>query len=479
MEAEDIPRVDERPAVDTSLQQVFGFFQQDRDVGQFASADGELRRRLPETDLRHQPRRRSGDRHGALAGDGRVAHRGEEDRQPAFLEVVGALPGDRLVQRLPDAAEGLFEFRRLGPEFLAVGTGEAVEQLLVELVAEAGDLSDELRQGRVRVVVRRPGPGNAGTHEDRPREHRGSFDQSLWIEPAVDPGRAPRRPIHEGVERPLANHEAAVEAAVVDLVRIPLAEEHIRPLGHGVEMIGRARVDRERVEPFGIEASLVEEVRFGAGQQFQRGPHDLGIDAGCDADAPEIKRDRRDFLVRVKVRLGPGFENRDRPVTDEVIQRKEAIRHDFKRERPGREFGQHRFATAGHKKGREERRVRLVGQQIAVVLAVPFGQFVEGDSDRVLGPRQILERGRARSFQIIGGVQQPLSHGLPRGRVVPGQQMFEHVGHQFAEARVGAAVGEVQIPKRLRRVEQAGQFWEVGIHPIFPPRRAAIPTLST
>ena len=348
-----------------------------------------------------------------------------------------------------------------------MGAGQTVEQLLVELVAEAGDLADELRERRVRIVMRRPRARDAGAHQDRAGEHGRGFDQSLRIDRSRLPAGGP---VHECIECPLPDDEAAIEAAAVDAVGIPFAEEHVGPLRDRVEVIGRSRVDRQRVEPLGVETRLLEQFRFGAVEQVERRPHHLGIRPRRGADAAEVERDRADFLVRIEFGLGPRFEQRDRAISDEVIQVEQRIRYDAERCGAGREFGKDRFAAARQKKGREERRVGLVGQQVGMMLAVGHEQLVEGDADDVLRAGQIGEGRGAGALQIRRRGEQPFAHCDPGGRIAIGEPVAERIGQEFAEARVGPAVGEVEVSQRFRGIEQARQVREECVHPSIPPQ---------
>ena len=69
-----------------------------------------------------------------------------------------------------------------------------------------------------------------------------------------DPGEQP-------VERVLADDEAAVAALVVEVVRVPFAEDVVGPAVGRVVVIIRPRIDRQFVQQGWVELGLVEASR--------------------------------------------------------------------------------------------------------------------------------------------------------------------------------------------------------------------------
>ena len=64
------------------------------------------------------------------------------------------------------------------------------------------------------------------------------------------------------VERDLLQHEAAVVAAVVDAVQIPLAEVVVGPLAGRVVEVVRPRVERQLFDQLRIEPGLLADFRI-------------------------------------------------------------------------------------------------------------------------------------------------------------------------------------------------------------------------
>ena len=96
----------------------------------------------------------------------------------------GPLCRDRLVQVLPDAGERLLPLLSFLAQPLAVRPRQRLQESLVKGVAVAGDPRNELRERDGRIVIRRPAPADARTHQDRAREHRRSLEQPLALVPA-------------------------------------------------------------------------------------------------------------------------------------------------------------------------------------------------------------------------------------------------------------------------------------------------------
>ena len=69
------------------------------------------------------------------------------------------------------------------------------------------------------------------------------------------------------VERDLLQHEAAVVAAVVDVVQVPLAEVVVGPLAGRVIEVVRPRIERELLDQLRIEPGLVQDVGIGLARE--------------------------------------------------------------------------------------------------------------------------------------------------------------------------------------------------------------------
>ena len=260
-----------------------------------------------------------GDAHGVglLERGVGIAHAGVELRQVHVLHLGGAAAGQLVVQMLPGAAERLPRALRLGPQPVAVLARGARQQLLVELIAIGGDVRQQGRQRHVGVVAGRAVAGGAGGHQDRAGEHGGRFEHAArraWT--AVAASRPPL-PLggefdarEQRVERHLLQHEAAVVAAVVDVVQVPLAEVVIGPLaGRVIEIVG-PRIERQLLDQLRIEPGLVQNLRIGVGENRQRPFDQLLVDArarrrrrGCTAGSAAPARGRTaPSAVRIRAR---------------------------------------------------------------------------------------------------------------------------------------------------------------------------------
>ena len=238
-ETEDVPGVDQCPALDGPLQEVLDLRQQKRRLVQPAAIDGQVGGRQAAVDLAAHPRR--GDRHGmGLADRGlRIAHLGEKPGQVDVLQLLRSPPGQHLVEVLPRAAQRLPQGLGLFPQPHGLRTAQPPEETLVEGVAVAGDDRQELGDGHGRIVRIGPAAADARAHEHRSRQHGGGLEQHFLVRDlpsALDP-------LPKGVQGDLLQHEAAIAALVVDLVRIPAAEVMVRPAVDGMIEVQGPRVE--------------------------------------------------------------------------------------------------------------------------------------------------------------------------------------------------------------------------------------------
>ena len=153
--------------------------------------------------------------------------------------------------------------------------------------------------------------GRAGGHQDRAGQHGGRFEQQLvaraggrdCVSHAV---RAVGERIdarEQRIERDLLQHEAAVVAAVVDVVQVPLAEVVVGPLaGRVVEVVG-PRIERQlvdaaadRTRPAGGSPD-----RSRRGLSSARSISSSYVPAG-DADVVDVQRNR---AARARGRTAP------------------------------------------------------------------------------------------------------------------------------------------------------------------------------
>jgi hypothetical protein len=132
----------------------------------------------------------------------------------------------------------------------------------------------------------------------------------------------------------------------------------------GVIMIVCARIDREFVEQRRVELGIVQEVGVGHGDDLERGPHQILVATGGDADAPNVERHRPEAFVIVDLAGSAILKNRDGPVANEIVEPNDgidgqSIRRSVNRDAAG---GENRFAGSGQEKRREQFGVGPIGE---------------------------------------------------------------------------------------------------------------------
>ena len=116
----------------------------------------------------------------------------------------------------------------------------------------------------VESCVVRAGAADAGGHEHRAGQHRGRLERvSSSAAGQVLRAVVLRRLPASASSVICAQHEAAVAALVVEVVRVPFAEEVVGPLVGGMAEVVAARIEGQLVEQVGIEVGVVQEGRVG------------------------------------------------------------------------------------------------------------------------------------------------------------------------------------------------------------------------
>src|SRR5262249_11060305 len=100
----------------------------------------------------------------------------------------------------------------------------------------------------------RPTAARARRHQDCAGQHGRRFEQNLLPVPL------PRSIdwIHQSIERHLAHDESAKASALVDGVRIPLAENIVRTAIGGMPVVVSTRIDSELLQRLEVKAGLVK-----------------------------------------------------------------------------------------------------------------------------------------------------------------------------------------------------------------------------
>jgi len=109
------------------------------------------------------------------------------------------------------------------------------------------------REGGGGIVRRRTVAGDADGHEDRTRQHRRGLPGALLARP---PLRGLVEAVEQGVESDLRGDVATVTALIVEMRRIPFAEDVIGPAIDGMAVVVSAHVERQFVEQFQVELGL-------------------------------------------------------------------------------------------------------------------------------------------------------------------------------------------------------------------------------
>ena len=323
------------------------------------------------------------------------------------------------------------------------------QQLLIEGVAIAGDARQERGQRGGGVVRRRPPTAHARRHEDGAGQHGGALEEAFVGGQHGGVFDA----VHEGVEGDLANDVAAKPAAVVDLVRVPLAEDVVGPAVDRMAVVVGAEIDGHLVQAFELEARFREDGRIGFAEDLQGLVEDVAIAPGSDAGAAEVQWQRAVAFVLVRLALGPGFEDRDGTMADEVVQAGEngadasgvPVRVLLACRRiPHLQDG---FKDANEKEGAEDRGVVEMGEQVGVMAAVG-GQHLGGEGKDGLGLRDVAEGGAGGSVELAQACGQGGEQFVPGTIGAGAGETGIGVVDLALPARVRPAVGEVEVAQQ-------------------------------
>ena len=303
-EADDVPGVDERTAFDAALEQVLDLGKVAGDGIELMGVDRLVAGGEQAIDLAQHAGRGDPHRMGLLERRVGIAHAGVELGQVHVLHLRGAAAGQLVVQMLPGAAERLARALRFGPQPFAVLVRGARQQILVELVAIGGDVRQQSRERDVGAVAAGPLPVVPEAIRIVPASTAAASNMQLVARggggsvfaAAVVVGRR-IHPRQQRIERDLLQHEAAIVAAVVDVVQVPLAEVVVGPLaGRVIEVVG-ARIERQLFDQLRIEPGLLQDLRIGVGENRQRPLDQLLVRARGHADVVDVQRNRPQPLV--------------------------------------------------------------------------------------------------------------------------------------------------------------------------------------
>ena len=126
--------------------------------------------------------------------------------------------------------------------------------------------------------------------------------------------------VEQGVERDLADDVAAIAALVVDVVRVPFAEDVVGPAVDRMAVIVGPHVQRQFVQQVQIELGLREQRRVGRFQDLQCRADEVVIAAPGRPGAADVQRHGPMAFVVVGFALRPRLQNGDRPIADEIVE---------------------------------------------------------------------------------------------------------------------------------------------------------------
>jgi len=108
-------------------------------------------------------------------------------------------------------------------------------------------------------------------------------------------------------------------------------------------------------------------------------------------------------------------------------------------------LGQRSLARPDEKERREQVRIVLVKEQVGMMLTIGGQEIAQPDSENGLGLEDFLERGTALFVQPIQLCEQHAEKRVPRRRFTGLADMGQGVGELFLKARVGPALGKIEI----------------------------------
>ncbi len=257
-EAQDVPGIDQRAALDRPVQQVLDLRASARrppaSCPRSIAVWPVVRRPSISATIRGAG---TGSTRACLPLASGMSHQREQVSQVDVLQVLGPQPGHAMVQMLPRAPNGCRRAVASARNRSPCGSGRCSQKLLIEPIAVAGDPRQERGQRDGGIVRLRPAAAHAGGHEHRAGQHGGRFVEQLAarnVAVLADAGQ-------QGIERHLLHDEPAVATLVVDVVRVPLAEVIVGPLVDRVIEVVGPRVEGQLVQQLQIEVGLFQQTR--------------------------------------------------------------------------------------------------------------------------------------------------------------------------------------------------------------------------
>jgi hypothetical protein len=151
-------------------------------------------------------------------------------------------------------------------------------------------------------------------------------------------------------------------------------------------------------------------------------------------------------------------------VSDVVVQLVQRPRDNAVAFLPRTTLRENGFANPCQDERVEKRSIRLVGEHVAMMLAISLWYVNERDVGRRGRLSDIAKRRRPRFVEFLRPGNQPRTECVARG--------FRHLGRKYRvgvvqgplKLRVGPAVGEIQITEQCLRWNPLGKPRQGGVH---------------
>ncbi len=390
------------------------------------------------------------------------------------LHLQRTAAGQLVIQMLPRAAERLPGPLRFGTQSIPLRPAGLREQALIKLVAIFGNVRQQRGQRNVGAVRAGSAAGGARGHQNRTRQNGRRFKYQLLARARRTLGRRDAR--QQRVERDLLQHETPVVAAIVDQLLVPLAEVVVRPFAGRVIKLVRPRVERQLVQHFRIEPSLLPDLGIRGGENRHRPRDQFLIWPVGHADALDVEWNRPHAFVRIRLDL-PRFEHRDGPVADVVVERFERAGDNPLRFVPRPALGQDRFERTAQENRAPQLGVCLVPQQVAVKLPISGKQMQHEQPNHRPSLAHVAKRS-ALKFELVHPPDEPIRQHRDRVALV-GAPLLD-AGKQRVEVAekggIARATGEIQIADHLLQETQVAR---VGLEVDAAHLDAAVPGIDT
>ncbi len=367
-----------------------------------------------------------------------------------LLHLQSAVPGQVGVEVLAGAAEGLARQVLFVAQPGGMLRRQARQELLVKGVAVAGDAGQQRGQAHRGIVSPRSAAGDADRHQDRTRQHGRGLGQPLRARSAPARRLGGIDPVEQAVESDLADHVAPIATAVVQVMRVPFAEDVIGPAVDRMAVVVGADVNGQLVQEVEVELCLGQQAGVGAAEDFEGLADDLLIRSTADAGTAQEQWHGAMAFVFVGFALRPSFQQGHGAVADVIVEPGQDGSLGGRRAQvalPGT-MGQDRLEDPDQ----EERQIQLfvgeMGQQIGVM--APVGVQQTGESrQNLLGLGDVAESG-AGAAQPVQPLGQPGVQALPGTGLALPEQPGAGLVEVLLPARIRAAIGEVQIAQQGR-----------------------------